>query len=851
IKMREKGYLRVAVILVMAIAVTTIVFSAKNTTAAEFIVDDDGPAHYTSIQEAIDAASDGDTIIVKPGVYTESITINKSINLIGDLGAIIRCPATPEDAHIAESVNYREDPPEPYYYEYVIGVFGGTYSSGNDTWWGAGTINVNISGFEIDGNNNGTGTSHRFAGIIWRNAIGSVEECHIHDMYGPSGDGSGEETFGIIVYGDSDITIRNCTIEDFSRGGIGVNGDAGTLPDPVAYVEGNRVYGNGLEDATGWWAENGIQFGYGATGSIVNNEVYDCMVNSTSWAATGIMAVDTDGVWIDDNYVEGCDVGISAVDFPGSLYGSPWDYYHLSNVSITNNTLYGNAWQIDICNDARDITVMYNTISNTGGDCIDVYSYKIWYPSYDIPAPTNVEIHYNNLMDATYDGLWVGPYVTDVVDATYNYWGHTSGPYNETRNPDGQGVSVVGNATFTPWLDSPYPDNDYGYSSETGVIGYYEEDVPAGTMTTVEAFDCSISLNSSVYNTVTIIEYEGNPEGEITSGLMGIGKWYDIQIDNESAVQWPINITIYYTQADLDSAGVTENDLQGISYWDGVIGDWVLFNDTGVNTNNVDGYEGFLWANVWHLTPIAPLSEDNTPPETTKIVGEPKYTRPDGTTLISGDTPITLIATDNGGVNHTYYMIKWYNHTAGEWEVITDGWVEYTGPFTIGQYHSKSCLHNISYYSVDYAGNVETVKWQWEYVDQTPPEVTVIVGDPKYPENVAFPTYVTTSTAIRLYGDDYLNPSPCNTGSWRIYWKINNGSWQNGSVGETINISFNETCEHTLYYYAEDDLGNKGEVQNITFYVDDSPPETGIEFGEPIYEKPYSELVLYENFTTG
>ncbi|MCD6492813.1 MAG: hypothetical protein J7K36_03295 [Archaeoglobaceae archaeon] len=38
---------------------------------------------YKSIQEAINAAKDGDTVYVKGGIYNESISISKSIKLIG------------------------------------------------------------------------------------------------------------------------------------------------------------------------------------------------------------------------------------------------------------------------------------------------------------------------------------------------------------------------------------------------------------------------------------------------------------------------------------------------------------------------------------------------------------------------------------------------------------------------------------------------------------------------------------------------------------------------------------------------------------------------------------------------
>jgi len=47
-------------------------------------VDDDGGADYTRIQDAIDNASDGDTVFVCNGVYYENLYIDKMINLFGE-----------------------------------------------------------------------------------------------------------------------------------------------------------------------------------------------------------------------------------------------------------------------------------------------------------------------------------------------------------------------------------------------------------------------------------------------------------------------------------------------------------------------------------------------------------------------------------------------------------------------------------------------------------------------------------------------------------------------------------------------------------------------------------------------
>jgi parallel beta-helix repeat protein len=47
-------------------------------------VDDDGPANFTKIQDAINNASPGDTILVHVGTYSEHLVINKTITLVGE-----------------------------------------------------------------------------------------------------------------------------------------------------------------------------------------------------------------------------------------------------------------------------------------------------------------------------------------------------------------------------------------------------------------------------------------------------------------------------------------------------------------------------------------------------------------------------------------------------------------------------------------------------------------------------------------------------------------------------------------------------------------------------------------------
>jgi parallel beta-helix repeat protein len=50
----------------------------------DWTVDDDGPADFDTIQEAINNAADGDTVFVKAGTYSEHVVANKTVSLVGE-----------------------------------------------------------------------------------------------------------------------------------------------------------------------------------------------------------------------------------------------------------------------------------------------------------------------------------------------------------------------------------------------------------------------------------------------------------------------------------------------------------------------------------------------------------------------------------------------------------------------------------------------------------------------------------------------------------------------------------------------------------------------------------------------
>ena len=379
--------------------------SSTTTQSTEYVSVEHTPiiAYSDTIQGGVDAALSGDTLNVAAGTYMEQIIINKDLIFQGSIGTIIVSPDTRKTYTI----------PEGGILDPIIFAFGGTLSG--DEVNGADTISVSIDLLEIDGDNKAT--SDGYVGILYRNVNkGVISNISIHHMFDADGEGNGPKTYGILVYGDSDVIIENNDIRDFSDGGIGALGDWGPLIDPYAYIQGNNVTGNGLEIGTDWRAENGIQINYGASGNIIGNIIKDCLVNNPNRISSGIMIYDA------------------------------------SNNHIQNNDLYENDYGIWMRGVFQNNDILGNDIHDNNID-------GILLTAYGSIVPNGTEVHYNNIYGNAVYGIenLASPHV---VDATDNWWGHPTGPYHpsqwtyegSTYGPNfGEGDKVTNHVLYDNW----------------------------------------------------------------------------------------------------------------------------------------------------------------------------------------------------------------------------------------------------------------------------------------------------------------------------------------------------------------------------------------------------------------
>jgi uncharacterized repeat protein (TIGR01451 family) len=183
-------------------------FKNESTTvsATTYFVGGTGNGNYTSIQTAIDKASEGDTVFVYTGTYTEHVLVNKSINLIGEN----RDNTTISGNGTADVVSVTAN---------GVVISGFTVKNSGKSYLYGGIKLIEVNKCSIMGNNL---SSNRFAGIILHSASNNI----IRDNIISQNNGTG---FSIRSYSSHNRIINNsiynnCLSNDSEISGLLIGG---------------------------------------------------------------------------------------------------------------------------------------------------------------------------------------------------------------------------------------------------------------------------------------------------------------------------------------------------------------------------------------------------------------------------------------------------------------------------------------------------------------------------------------------------------------------------------------------------------------------------------------------------
>ena len=128
----------------------------------------------------------------------------------------------------------------------------------------------------------------------------------------------------------------------------------------------------------------------------------------------------------------------------------------IENILAQNNALDGITISPEKEDATENILISKSILSNNGRAGLG-----LWYINNgsNNPEMKNISIEKSSIYDNGSYGIQVGSWwvplnITEVFSARNNWWGDLSGPYNATSNPTGTGDAVSDNVEFCPWLDS-------------------------------------------------------------------------------------------------------------------------------------------------------------------------------------------------------------------------------------------------------------------------------------------------------------------------------------------------------------------------------------------------------------
>jgi len=302
---------------ILIVSVTIFVLSLVGTASAtNWSVDGSGGADFSGIQEAINKASVGDTIIVHSGVYYENVVVNKSVTLKG-IGYPVVDAGGEENAIMLCADG--------------ITLVGFIVTNSGSLWNNAAGIKVTSNSNNISCNN----ASNNWEGIVLRESSNNTitgNDAGNNYMYGICLDHSSNNTitgnnvnnnnwYGICIDFSSNInTISGNTVSNNNEGIIIWNSSSNT-------IKGNTVSNND---------RSGIYLHWAASSNIITGNT----VSNNNWNGIRIWFSNNNKIYL--NNIVGNDDNVYSLD-ANNIWHSPQEIAYSYDGNAYRNYL-GNYW---------------------------------------------------------------------------------------------------------------------------------------------------------------------------------------------------------------------------------------------------------------------------------------------------------------------------------------------------------------------------------------------------------------------------------------------------------------------------------------------------------------------------
>lgn len=310
---------------------------------------------YSTVQSAVDAATDGDTVSICPGTYAEQITVTKNVSLKGAVGLASPVIAVPAGGLVANTVMSDGTATAAQI------LFTLPSTPGRPIWATSG----NVTGLVVDGanNNNASCSALEMVGIYYKGAGGIIRRNTVKNQITP-GHENCQNGIGILVensVGTDSVLIANNSVSNFDKNGIVMR-----LPGSVGQIVGNTVTGLG---ATTLLAQNGIQLRDHASANIVGNNVSGLVYSPDTFGSAGIILYNVSPAQyqspptIQRNVVDNTQFGI-VLDGAGGVDGG-------NMLRIVSNTVSNSLW------DGIEIESESEFTPAVNGDYVYVFNNKV------------------------------------------------------------------------------------------------------------------------------------------------------------------------------------------------------------------------------------------------------------------------------------------------------------------------------------------------------------------------------------------------------------------------------------------------------------------------------------------